>query len=307
MNEHTLYMSKEKPMNFDNPTPIQESYRVQESKPLLEVVMEKSARSRTASKRLLASGRVSVDGRMTTMATDSPKEGALITVHRGAPPLPFTNRLVEIIWENDDYIVIYKKRGIPTVNTAHKERQETALWLLSRHYKITNPDAKIFMVNRLDRSTAGFVVFAKSIEAKDALVNSWSRVVTKQLFVACVEGEVDAKEFQLSAVSGEERYGKEKITVAQVRVEKSSALGGLHIVSVDMIGARIFSLRKLFGDNNFSIFGDVRSKSSFRTEKDIALEQIALEFALPGNNQKMSFERPFPTHYFQLLREDKHM
>lgn len=298
-------MNKEKPIIHENKTPVQETYRVQESKTLLELVIEKSSRSRSAAKKLLTSKRVSVNGKMKTNATEMIEIGGIITVHRGAPALPFSHRLLEIIWENDDYIVVYKKRGLPTVNTAHKPNQETALSLLSSHYKMTNPDAKIFMINRHDKSTSGFVIFSKNIDAKELMIRSWSKLVSKQLFIACIEGSVQEKEFTLSTTSDRDENSIQKIISAKVIVDKSGSKGQLHIAQVDVVGARIFSLRKLFGDNNFGIFGDVRSKSNFVTEKDIALEQISLCFSLPKSGQRMSFDRPYPTHYFQLLKEEK--
>lgn len=66
-------------------------------------------------------------------------------------------------------MVIYKEAGIPTVNTAHRDRRATALYLLSQHYKKTNPQAKPYGI-KVDRPTAGFVVFAKSAELKELLV-----------------------------------------------------------------------------------------------------------------------------------------
>lgn len=292
-------------IKHENPTAIQESYRAFENRTLLDQIMEKSDRSKSASKKLLSSGRVSVNGKITTSATVIPELHALITVHRGTPPRPFAHRLLEIVWENNNLLIVYKKRGIPTVNTAHRDRQETALWVLSKHYKETNPDAKLFMINRLDRSTAGFIIFAKNIESKERMISQWSRIVQKQLFIACIEGEITEKEFLLTAYSDSDQKQGGKLITAKIQVDKSSNKGLMHIVQADT-GARIFSLRKLFGDNNFGIFGDVRSKSSFRTEKDIALEQIALELVLPDNEgRRLSFQRPYPTHYFQLLRQDK--
>lgn len=289
-----------------NPTPVQETYRAGEPMPLLELLMEKSDRNRTAAKKILSSGRVSVQGDPTTQATLEVTPGMLVTVHRGAPPLPFTHHQVEVAWENADYVIAYKKSGLPTVNTSHKSRTETALWILSQHYKKTDPTAKLFMINRLDRNTAGFVMFAKSIDAKEAMVNQWSRLVRSQVFVACVEGTLEEKEQVLSATSAEDKHGKTRLISAQVKVDKSSSLGGMHVVQADVSGARIFSLRKLFGDNNLSIVGDIRSRSSFVTDKKIALEQIAIELVLPGKDgKKVSLKRPYPTHYFTLLKEDK--
>ena len=155
----------------ENPTPVQETYRAGSEAPLLELLMEKSSRNRTAAKQLIASGRVSVGKWSTTRATETVGAGVVVRVHRGVPPMPFRHPKLEIVWESEAYVVAYKKRGLPTVNTAHKNRQQTALFLLSQHYKKGEEGAKLFMVNRLDRNTAGFVVFARSVEAKELLVN----------------------------------------------------------------------------------------------------------------------------------------
>lgn len=300
-------MSKEqkKEARVTNPTPVQERYRAQGETPLLDFVMEKSNRNRTAAKQIIASGRISVQNRPTTRATDVVREGQVVTVHKGVPPAPFTHDKIEIVWENGEYVVVYKKNGIPTVNTSHQNRQQTVIYTLSQHYKKGEEGAKLFMVNRLDRNTAGFVIFAKTVEAKELLVKEFARRVKHQLFIACVEGEITEKEQVLSATSGEEEDKKSRIISAQVKVDKSSANGGMHIVQADVSGARIFSLRKLFGDNGLSIMGDIRSKSQFKTNKSIALEQIALEMIIPGEGQARRWERPFPTHYFTYLKEDK--
>lgn len=289
-----------------NPTPVQETYRAHRPAQLLQLVMDKSSRNKTAAKKLLGSGRVSVQGEPTTRATQEVSEGALVTVHRGAPPIPLTHRLLEIAWENDDFVIVYKKSGLPTVNTSHKNREETALWILSEHYKKSDPDAKLFMINRHDRNTSGYVMFGKSVEAKEVMVQQWSRLVKSQVFVACVEGMIEEKQLVLSATSAEDRHGKSRFVSAEITVDKSSALGGMHVVQADVSGARIYSLRKLFGDNHLSILGDIRSRSSFVTDHKIALEQISLELYLPGKeSQKISLKRPYPTHYFTLLKEDK--
>lgn len=288
-----------------NPTPVQEQYRAQEESSLLDFLMVKSSRNRTAAKQIIASGRVTVQNTPTTKATETVREGQVVKVHKGIPPAPFTHDKIEIVWENGEYVVAFKKNGIPTVNTSHQNRQETVMYTLSQHYKKREEGAKLFMVNRLDRNTAGFVIFAKTVEAKEVLVKEFSRRVIHQQFIACVEGEISEKEQVLSATSGEEDSKKSRIISALVRVDKSSARGGMHIVQADVSGARIFSLRKLFGDNGLSIMGDIRSKSQVKTNKSIALEQIALEMTIPGEGQPRRWDRPFPTHYFTYLKEDK--
>lgn len=294
-----------------NPSEVQETYKASVLGTLLSCLQEKSERSRTSAKQLISTGRVCVDKEVVTLPTTEVKVGALVTVHRSAPPKPFRHPLIEKVWESEDYLVIFKDAGIATVNTAHKDREDTALFLLSRNLKLSNPTGKLFMINRLDKSTSGYIIFAKNIEAKELMNKQWSRRVSRQTFVACIEGQIEDTEMVLSAKppkdndKNEESNRRFKKVDAQVSVKKSSAQGGLHIVEIEVQGERIFSLRKIFADNQLSIFGDVRSHSNFVMRDRIALQQICLELTLPQNGQRLCFERSFPSHFYSFLKGDK--
>lgn len=294
-----------------NPSGVQETYKASARGTLLSCLQEKSERSRTSAKQLISSGRVCVDRVVVSLPTAEVGVGALVTVHRSAPPRPFSHPLIDKVWENEDYLVVYKDAGIATVNTAHKDREDTALWLLSKNLKLSDPQGKLFMVNRLDKSTSGYIIFAKNVDAKDQMNKQWSRQVSRQTFAACVEGEINGCDFRLSAKppknkeKDEDRGRRLREVEAQVAVKKSSAHGGLHVVEIEVHGERIFSLRKIFADNKLSIFGDVRSHSNYVMKDRIALQQIRLELTLPQNGRHLSFERAFPSHFYSFLRGDK--
>lgn len=292
-----------------NPSEIQETYRASVDGTLVGCLQDKSGRSRSSAKQIIAVGRVCIDSQVITLPTTEVHVGAMITVHRSAPPKPFTHPLIEKVWENEDYLVAYKDAGIATVNTAHKNREDTALWILSKNLKQSDPDGKLFMLNRLDKSTAGYIIFAKSTDAKEQLGKQWNLRVSRQTFVACVEGAINTKEITLSAKppkgKGDDEPKNKKNLLAEVRVKKSSAHGGMHVVEIEVRGERIFSLRKVFADNDISIFGDVRSHSDFVMKDRIALQQIRLELTLPQNGQRLLFERSFPSHFYSFLKEDK--
>lgn len=302
-----------------NTSPVREAYTAAEPTTLLELVIAKSGRSRTAAKRLIASGRVSVAEKPTTMATLEVPADTPVTVHSLAPVAPFTHPQISVEWEDDAYVVVYKKTGIATVNTAHKDPSSTVMHILSHHYKKSNPKAKLFMLTRLDKSSAGYVVFAKSIDAKERLAGSWGLAVKHQRFALIVEGELPSTEpFELTAVStplDEERQEKlrakgrplpKSSTVrAEVQPLTSSAGGQLHLVEADIKGSRIFSIRKVFGDNKLRIFGDIRYHSHFYAKDQIALAQTELEITLPHTGETIHLRRPIPSHFQQLLRQDK--
>lgn len=299
-----------------NKSPIKESYNVTEEGTLLEVLQAKSNCTRSTTKKLLASGRIAVDGYSTTSATLPLTLGQKITVHTAAVLPPFRHEKVEIIWEDDDYLLIYKKAGIPTVNTGHRKKENTALWLLSNYYKAMDPHIKIFMVNRLDNNSEGFVLLAKEIKAKELLVEQWGRVVKSQRFILCVEGTLESDEGQFVTKSQPSNKGKanttkggktkiEKRVTTQYKVLKRGAYKRMMILQVDVPSTRIFNLRKIMGDEKLSIYGDIRSRSHFKTTEKIALSQVAFSFVHPKTHQLHSFERKFPAHLFNLLREEK--
>lgn len=299
-----------------NGSPIQESYRVTEPATLLELIIDRSGRSRTAAKRLVASGRISVDELPTTLATERLESGMEVTVHRHPPLPPFVHPLVSIEWSDDDYLVAYKRAGIATVNTAHKDPHDTVLYLLSRHFKRSDPRAKLFMVTRLDKSSEGFVLFARSIEAKERLIRRWSEVVRHQRYALVVEGRLpEGKTFTLTSRTSPDKEDEEgrrqksdrpTVTVtAEVSPLASSAGGELHLVEADVRAARIFSMRKIFGDNHLRIFGDIRYHSHFFAKDRIALTQTGLELTWPHTGETLRLTRPIPHAFRVLLRRDK--
>lgn len=301
-------------IRHENPAPVKETYTTKgEGKTLVDEIQTKSGRSRTAAKQLVSSRRVSVNGKVVNLPSTVLSDGSLVTVHTVAPPKEFSHPQIAKVWENEDCVIIRKEAGIPTVNTSHKDRETTAMWILSQHYKQSNPDAKLFMINRFDKETAGFVLFAKNIEAKEMLIGQWSRLVKEQKFVAAVSGSISAKEFILTAEnkdpkkkdgSKSNQQNHRKVVQCHINVLKSSPNGELHVVEITMGGERIFSLRKLLGDNGLVILGDGRYRSDFVLKGKIALEQVSLSLTLLGKSSKLTFDRTFPTHFFTYIKKE---
>lgn len=289
----------------ENPSPVQETYRVSSAGTLIEVLREKSCRSRTATKRLLATGRVSVDGIVTTTATLVLSPDQKITVHEGVPPSELTHEVIEVIWEDSDYIVVYKKAGLPTVNTGHRRKEDTVIWIVSQHLKLTDPKAKLFMITRQDNNTEGYVLFAKNIAAKTDMISHWQQYICDQVYVLCVEGKLGSTSGEIISETKPDNKQQHRRVRTSYKVLRRSENGNMAVIEVSVAGARIYNLRKVMKDNNLKIYGDIRSRSSFRTEGKIALLQTQFSFRHPKTGQRMDFKRGFPSHFFTLLRDDK--
>lgn len=305
--QKTRPVRQSKPVAEENPTPVRERYVANgDDEILLSLIGEKSGRSRTSSKRLIASGRVSVDGQVTTRATAELTPGAVITVHSGVKPKEFSHPLLEKVWEDDDLLLVYKKAGISTVNTGHKDRTMTAIWILSRRLKSDHGSgAMLFMLNRLDKNSEGFVLFAKNIRTKETMVRGWGNYILHEVFHAVLEGQLPASTGTLLHETTDKDGKKTKRVKAEYRVLKSGPKGGMAIVELTIDGPRLYNLRSLIKANNLSIYGDTRSGSAFVTKDKIGLIQTAFAFRHPFSNEVLRFERPYPTHLGDYLKQDR--
>ena len=112
---------------------------------------------------------------------------------------------VQILFEDENYIVVDKPSGMLTVATG--KEKNTLYSLLNAYIKVNArmqrkedlisgkaPDrstAKIWIVHRLDKGTSGALVFAKNERAKDILQSKWKDLVAERKYVAWLEGHLE--------------------------------------------------------------------------------------------------------------------
>lgn len=79
--------------------------------------------------------------------------------------LPF-----DIVYEDRDIIVVYKKSGLLSIATDDGDMHN--LYHYVREY-VNRKKQKIFIVHRLDKSTSGIMIFAKNMEVKKMLQSAF--------------------------------------------------------------------------------------------------------------------------------------
>lgn len=193
-----------------------QNYKVAHDAPLLEYLFEISpGQSRTGVKNLLSKGQVLVNGQGQT-AFDWPlKKGDKLTILPKGISIARATRSdardqvlkagVQILFEDENYIVVDKPSGMLTVATG--KEKNTLYSLLNAYIKVNArmqrkedlisgkaPDrstAKIWIVHRLDKGTSGALVFAKNERAKDILQSKWKDLVAERKYVAWLEGHLE--------------------------------------------------------------------------------------------------------------------
>lgn len=215
-----------------------------------------------------------------------------------------------IIFEDQDLIAIDKPSGLLSVAT-EREKGRTAYRLVSDYMTAKKPKSRIFVVHRLDEDTSGVLVFAKNYETREALQNSWQKIVTSRGYYAIVEGEMEKdsdtlrdylarNNFHLTYVTKDKEKGKLAVT----KYKKMASVDGYSLLDVHIETGRSNQIRVQLGNIGHFIIGDDKYGEpsdplgrlglhayELAFENPLTGKKYALEAELPKNFKKMFFER----------------
>lgn len=100
---------------------------------------------------------------------------------------------LDIIYEDDNYLVINKPSGLLTIES-DKEKTDTAYKLVLEYMQKYNVNQRAFQVHRIDKETSGVLMFVKNYELKELLIKNWNKLVKKREYTAVVEGIMEKKD-----------------------------------------------------------------------------------------------------------------
>lgn len=268
-------------------------------------------KSRTSIKQLLADRYISVNQEATTRWDYPLREGDCVSLHPSPLPAALTHKLVEILWQDEHLILLHKQAGIPTVASG-QERDETLMQIVSHHLKKFNPRAKVYLLNRIDKDCAGFVLMAKSETLQQEMTEQWAELVRLQSFACVIEGHTEGSGY-LAPPSGEGQRAKNtrpspkhRSTGAeqagQARYTTVASGQNRSLLKIELLSGRNNRLRRQFAEQKRPIVGDWRSGSSLRSLGYVALESLCFEFVHPITRQTHKAEQNIPPKFRQLLR-----
>ncbi|MEG1720850.1 MAG: RluA family pseudouridine synthase [Pseudoflavonifractor sp.] len=285
-------------------------YSVEGSDTLLAFLLTHvKGKSRNAVKSLLTHRQVQVGSKIITKYDYPLVAGQSITLlppeEYRAPRPPFT-----ILFEDDDIVVIDKPAGLLTVAT-EQEKVNTAYHILTDYVRGENPNARIFIVHRLDRDTSGVMLFAKNEEMKHALQDDWDARVRARGYLAVVEGRPpeqagQCRSWLLETVThlvwsgGPDSGGKEAITNYQVIAENQ----GFSLLRVDLDTGRKNQIRVQMQEMGCPIAGDKQYGGSTAGMGRLGLHACELALLDPRTEQELRFVAPMPREFRKLFPKE---
>lgn len=271
--------------------------------------------SRSFLKKGIEEGWIKVNGRL-VKPNYKLKFQDKVTVEIPPPvkPIPEAENIpIDIIYEDEDLVVINKPRGM-VVHPAPGNYSGTLVNSLLYHTENLSGIGGVMrpgIVHRLDKDTSGAVVVAKNDRAHMALTGQLKDKKMKKIYRAIVWGKVMEDKATINAPIGRNpikrkemmvttRNSKEAITHFQVierfseftYLELSLETGRTHQIRVHMkfighpvVGDPVYSSRK----NPFAIKGQ-------------ALHSYKLGLMHPSTNKFMEFTAPLPEDFKSILK-----
>lgn len=265
--------------------------------------------SHAAARRLIADGRVRVDGRPRAKG-HVVRVGELVTILQ-APELPAVapasdeqaSQLV-ILYEDDALVAMDKPAGIPS-HPLRPGEQGTAANLLSARFpecSSASPEAREGgLVHRLDTGTSGVLVAARTRDAWRALRRSLAAEESEKRYLAEVWGAPE--DGRIVAAIG--RRGRRGATVrvdggrnpqpAETSWSVVARAAETSLVRATLHAGRAHQVRAHLAAAGFPIIGDDRYGRSDETASGLRLHAASIAFPHPTTGKRLVIEAPPPT------------
>lgn len=258
-------------------------------------------------KSLLSKEMVTVNNSVQTRYDYLVKKGDKIVIRETKIKVKRYQKDINIIYEDDDLLVINKPAGLLTIAT-NKEKEFTLYHFASNYIKEKNKNNKIFIIHRLDKETSGIVIFAKNQKTKNLFQNSWDRNILYRGYYAVVEGTLKNKEGTIKSYLTENSAymvysttkDNGKLAITDYKVIKENKKYSL--LDINIKTGRKNQIRVHMMENGNVIVGDKKYGSNINTINRMALHAYKLELIDPRNNKKLIFKTSMPTIFNKLIK-----
>lgn len=270
--------------------------------------------SRTDVKTWLRYGHLKVDGVISSQFDTPVAPGQWVELNVTRPFVVFRHHRLQLVYEDDDVIVVNKSYGLLSVATKSRFKEETAFSIVREYLKRQNPENKLYVVHRLDRDTSGLMMFAKNEEAQETLRHNWNNMVLARTYVAVVEGYVADNEGYVKSYLAENKeyvvYSTDNPEEGRLAVTNYKVLrrgNGYSLMEFSLDTGRKNQIRVHCKDMGHSIAGDRKYGAKSSPLHRLALHARTLRFAHPVTRKDMSFETPVPSKFLNAVHARQSM
>lgn len=232
---------------------------------------------------------------------------------------------LDILFEDDDIIVINKPRGVVMYPSAGNKTGTLVQNILSHtHLSALGGDTRPGVVHRLDKDTSGVMVFAKSDAAYRGLVKTFSEHDLTRKYIAFVWGVPNWEEAEITGNIARSSRNRQKMTMVKsggkpshtdVAVVAAWPRAGVSQMRCTLFTGRTHQIRVHLSSHGFPVLCDPlygRGASKLGSVKDADLLEFlkshdgqmlhaeVLEFNHPVTGERMRFKTKLPDDMAEL-------
>lgn len=232
---------------------------------------------------------------------------------------------LDILFEDDDIIVINKPRGVVMYPSAGNKTGTLVQNILAHtHLSALGGATRPGVVHRLDKDTSGVMVFAKSDAAYRGLVKTFSTHDLTRKYVAFVWGVPNWEDATITGNIARSSRNRQKMTMVKsggkpahtdVAVVDAWSRAGVSLMRCTLLTGRTHQIRVHLSAHGFPVLcdpvygrgtnrlGSVKNSELLdflKTHDGQMLHAEILEFTHPVTGHKMRFKAPMPDDMSEL-------
>ncbi len=274
---------------------------------------------RASAAALIDAGAVKVDGVAVKAGKLKVSEGQRLQVElallpKKQLPLPEPGINVEIVYSDDDVIVINKQAGIVVHPGAGNPTGTLVNAVLAKFPDVATvgDPFRPGVVHRLDAGTTGLMVMARTTRAYEALVDALSRRVVVRRYLALVWGHMSAASGVIDAPLGRDQRDPTKMSVlaggkvARTTYEVQRAFNlpvDCSLLECGLETGRTHQIRVHLATLGHGVVGDViygGARSVLSSPRPM-LHATSLQFDHPVTAKEMKFNAALPQDFSAVL------
>ncbi|MBU2504880.1 MAG: RNA pseudouridine synthase, partial [Candidatus Omnitrophica bacterium] len=195
---------------------------------------------------------------------------------------------------NDEYLIVVNKIAKILVQPSPKKEKYTLTSLLGKE-----TGRKVYPCHRLDRETAGLIIYAKSEAAQREIMREFKQGEVKKKYIALVKGKLSKKKGVLEGriIDREGKIFGERPKQAKTIYRVLKEFNNFSMVELEPLTGRTNQLRIQLAKIGNPILGE--RKYAFRRDfainvKRLALCAYSLSFTHPLSKERVNLEIPLP-------------
>ncbi len=272
--------------------------------------------SRTMIQKLIEDGDVLVNGltKKISYKVNFNDEISLNVPEPEKTDLKAQNIPIDIIYEDDDIIVVNKPKGL-VVHPANGNPDGTLVNAIMAICKdsLSGIGGKIRpgIVHRLDKDTSGILVVAKNDKAHINLSKQIKDRKMKKIYIALVKGVVNENEATIDMPIGRSTKDRKKMAVrkdgkqAITHFKVLKRYQNYTLLEVKIDTGRTHQIRVHMAEIGHPVVGDIvysKGKNEFGVVGQM-LHAKSLEFTHPSTGKKMHLEAELPQYFKEVIEK----